>query len=1083
MSSLEDKPPEIKSGQPRRGFWGGRAGALVVNLVLILAIVLSVLWLPPISLGKRLTEGDYLTLGEVAWSVADPDGTQFTVLPEGLRGTLKAKISAVPQADFVQGTAGEDLIAAAESTPSFLDIKSPVYRLALRGEMPTAALLTIPIPNDALPYETLDLYAWSGAGWSWVPSQVLPAEDVIIAQLDSVTAQFDFVVAQTRGLPPVISADLADTGVPAAADGLVVELNPRAFVLTDNGQILSTSKPDAAADASFAIVPILSNVNADGSIRNDLVDNILVSNELRQTHIDAILKAVADGGYYGIEIDYRAVNLGLRDPFSDFVDELADALHQQGQVLAVRVEAPRQIAYDQWETGAFDWARLGRSADALKVPAIPDPQAYVPDGRMEQMIRWALTRLNRQKLQFILSTRSVDLQGENPTYLSYAEAMAPFSDVSVEGGRQMFKAEERVVFALSAGEGSTSILYDEGAQTYWFRYVDDRNEEHTVWLENAASIAYKLQLMIQYNLRGVAFQHLLDAGNDDLVWQVLREYHTRTVPTMTAQFSVLWSIYDGSGKELDSLTSPLSDPRLVWDTPKQAGEYTIVASLSSDGGQTTTVQGKKVVQVAESVPTPTPEPTKEQESTPTPTPEPTPAPTSEPTPTPTSEPTPTPEAKPTAEATVTSTVLNLRAGPGTNYAALGQVRKGDKLQILGKNDPGTWIKVKTPTGTEAWVILTYVTVTGSLNDVAVAEAPAAPTPSAQPTSQPVGPAPAPRPTGFGYGVQAHAFSDLPKVVTAINDMGFEWLKQQVRWDEVEASKGKYGWDGLDGIANAANAAGVKVLFSVVSAPGWSRGGKGGIGPPDNYQDFYQFMGAMAAHFRGRVHAYEIWNEQNLKREWEGAPLSAADYVQLLKGAYQAIKAADPGAIVVSGAPTPTGINDGSWAIDDRAYLQQMYNAGLRYYCDAVGAHPSGYANPPDALFTGGDYDPGRGYDDHPSFFFRNTMEDYYRIMAANGDGGKRIWATEFGWPTVDGMGVPANSGYEFANDINEQQQGEYLVRAYTWSRSWGHAGVMFLWNLNFWPAAGAQNEMAKYGIVRGDWSPRPAYIALKSMPK
>ena len=320
MSSLEDKPPEIKSGQPRRGFWGGRAGALVVNLVLILAIVLSVLWLPPISLGKRLTEGDYLTLGEVAWSVADPDGTQFTVLPEGLRGTLKAKISAVPQTDFVQGTAGEDLIAAAESTPSFLDIKSPVYRLALRGEMPTAALLTIPIPNDALPYETLDLYAWSGAGWSWVPSQVLPAEDVIIAQLDSVTAQFDFVVAQTRGLPPVISADLADTGVPAAADGLVVELNPRAFVLTDNGQILSTSKPDAAADASFAIVPILSNVNADGSIRNDLVDNILVSNELRQTHIDAILK------------DWKLTVDGMVDsPASYSFDELL-ALARQDQV-------------------------------------------------------------------------------------------------------------------------------------------------------------------------------------------------------------------------------------------------------------------------------------------------------------------------------------------------------------------------------------------------------------------------------------------------------------------------------------------------------------------------------------------------------------------------------------------------------------------------------------------------------------------------------------------------------------------------------------------------------------------------------
>jgi hypothetical protein len=317
----------------------------------------------------------------------------------------------------------------------------------------------------------------------------------------------------------------------------------------------------------------------------------------------------------------------------------------------------------------------------------------------------------------------------------------------------------------------------------------------------------------------------------------------------------------------------------------------------------------------------------------------------------------------------------------------------------------------------------------------------------------------------------------------VNDIGFGWIKQQVRWEHVEGSKGDYGFGGLDRLADTANAGGVKVLFSVVAAPGWARGGKSGVGPPDNYQDFYDFMGALASHFRGRVHAYEIWNEQNLKREWEGAPLSASDYVRLLRGAYQAVKAADPNAIVVSGAPTPTGISDGNWAIDDRTYLQQMYNAGLRYYCDAVGAHPSGYANPPDVRYAGGDFDPSRGYDDHPSFFFRNTMEDYYNIMAANGDGGKRIWATEFGWATTDGMGVPASEGYEFADDISEGQQADYIVRAYTWSRSWGHAGVMFLWNLNFWPVTGPKNEMAKYGIVRGDWSPRPAYIALQNMPK
>jgi hypothetical protein len=235
-------------------------------------------------------------------------------------------------------------------------------------------------------------------------------------------------------------------------------------------------------------------------------------------------------------------------------------------------------------------------------------------------------------------------------------------------------------------------------------------------------------------------------------------------------------------------------------------------------------------------------------------------------------------AKAEAQATVTNTTLNLRAGPGTGYQQVGSVRKDDKLTILGRNPEGTWIKIAAPDGTQAWVILTYVTINVDLDDIPLAQVPPTPTPAPQPTSGPNPPSGSPptRSTGFGYGVQAHAFNDLPKVVGAIRDLGFGWLKQQVRWAEVEGTKGNYGWSGLDKIADSASAGGVKVLFSVVAAPGWTRPGKSGVGPPDNYQDFSSFMGAMAAHFKGRVQAYEIWNEQNLKREWEGSSLSAAD---------------------------------------------------------------------------------------------------------------------------------------------------------------------------------------------------------------
>jgi len=39
-------------------------------------------------------------------------------------------------------------------------------------------------------------------------------------------------------------------------------------------------------------------------------------------------------------------------------------------------------------------------------------------------------------------------------------------------------------------------------------------------------------------------------------------------------------------------------------------------------------------------------------------------------------------------------------------------------------------------------------------------------------------------------------------------------------------------------------------------------------------------------------------------------------------------------------------------------------------------------------------------------------------------------------------------------------------------------GVMFIWNPNFAPAAGRDDERAAFGILRDDWTERLAYQTL-----
>lgn len=127
----------------------------------------------------------------------------------------------------------------------------------------------------------------------------------------------------------------------------------------------------------------------------------------------------------------------------------------------------------------------------------------------------------------------------------------------------------------------------------------------------------------------------------------------------------------------------------------------------------------------------------------TPTPEPTATPTD--TPEPTATPTETPLAQPQA---VAGSAINVRGGPGTAFAVVGQLQPGRPVDILGRNADRTWWQVLLGNGNEGWVAASVVDVSGPLDTVAVtANIPAAPTQAPRPTAapQPAAP-PAAQPT-------------------------------------------------------------------------------------------------------------------------------------------------------------------------------------------------------------------------------------------------------------------------------------------------------------------------------------------------
>lgn len=333
-----------------------------------------------------------------------------------------------------------------------------------------------------------------------------------------------------------------------------------------------------------------------------------------------------------------------------------------------------------------------------------------------------------------------------------------------------------------------------------------------------------------------------------------------------------------------------------------------------------------------------------------------------------------------------------------------------------------------------------------------------------------------------YGIQAFLWWD-PNVaqrdLETINDLEFNWVKQSFAWRDIETiEKGKFDWYRPDLIVDMVEEAGLDLLVRIDRQPFWSQEEDWPPlenAPPADLQDFANFCGILAERYRGRIAAYQVWNEPNLTREWGEKPPNPAEYTELLKVCYQAIKEADPQAIVVSAglAPTGTGL---PLAIPDTEFLKGMYEAGAGDYFDVLGINAPGYKAPPEVSPEEGENNPE--YGGGRWFVFRHA-EDMREIMEANGDVDKQVSILELGWTTDE-----FNPDYAW-HAVTEELQADYLVRAYDYAAENWQPWIGPIFTIYIadpaWTAEG--NEQWWWAVTYPDGSKRLAYKALQDMDK
>jgi hypothetical protein len=379
-----------------------------------------------------------------------------------------------------------------------------------------------------------------------------------------------------------------------------------------------------------------------------------------------------------------------------------------------------------------------------------------------------------------------------------------------------------------------------------------------------------------------------------------------------------------------------------------------------------------------------------------------------------------------------------------------------------------------------------------------------PSPSAQPTQA------LPTLRKDLMGIQIYAYSgekDWWPMVDRAQFMGLKWIKTQVSWKEMEPQKGVFAQPFTvirDNLIYAGRR-GFKIMISVADAPDWARPAeaRGQLdGPPANPQDYADFVGTLLDQWGTTyLNAIEIWNEPNLIREWTGEPRDGATYKKYFDAAYAAVRARSTSMVIITAGPAPAG-DTPEGSVNDRTWLRQLYAAGLPKNDPnlAIGIHPYGWANAPDAHCCAS---PSQGWDDQRFFFFLDNIADYRQIMTENGHANGKLWATEFGWATFQGLRYkdhvngppaipPADPSLGWMNRLTEAQQAQYIVRAFQLAQTGDLAtfmGPMILWNMNFSSLEGYVKEKepslpeAGYSVLTSDWGNRPAYDLLQAVPK
>ncbi len=302
---------------------------------------------------------------------------------------------------------------------------------------------------------------------------------------------------------------------------------------------------------------------------------------------------------------------------------------------------------------------------------------------------------------------------------------------------------------------------------------------------------------------------------------------------------------------------------------------------------------------------------------------------------------------------------------------------------------------------------------------------------------------------------------IQRTLQLVRAMGASQIVEFFPWAYVEGTRDRYDWAHPDRIINLAQQEGIMVIARLGTIPDWAMSKDPAVKQsrygltPEYYAQYARFVGAFAERYRGRISLIIPWNEPNLSFEWGYRQVQPAEYVQFLKGVYEAAHTANLDIQIVGGALAPNVEPTGSTnAINDLDFLRGMLTAGGASYFDAFSIHAYDLTkSAPDSEAA-----PDR-------INYRRT--ELLRTILAEAGVSKPIYITEMGW----------NDHPRWAYAVHPGDRISYTLDAFRFAeRNWPEVRAVCVWN--FRTPAPTHSYPDYWQLVWPDFQTRPIYEAI-----